>query len=103
MATCEYVFDAKKREQLEELLDYIQRKPDMHNDCTLTLNSEERRVLLIALEYLNDNYDDAIHRHMGSIGLGELGMHFQNASYPAVPHKWQVTRLLRQMTPGGED
>lgn len=102
MATCEYVFDAKKREQLEELLNYIHHKPDPQNDCTLTLTSAERRLLLIALEYLNDNYDDALHRHMGSVGLGELGMHFENASYPVVPDKWHVTRLLRQLTPAEE-
>lgn len=99
MATCEHVWSAEKREQIEELVAYMQKNKDLSNDCVVTLNSEELTLLKIALEYLNDNFEDAIHRHMGSIDLGEMGMHFSNASYPFVPDKWQVTRLLRQMSP----
>lgn len=99
MATCERVWDAEKRSQIEELVEYIQRNKDLSNDCSLTVSSDELALLKIALEYLNDNFEDAIHRHMGSIDIGEMGMHFPNATYPFVPDKWHVTRLLRQLTP----
>lgn len=99
MATCEHVWDANKRNQIEELVAYIQRNKDLSNDCSLTVSSTELALLKIALEYLNDNFEDAIHRHMGSIDIGEMGMHFSDVSYPFVPDKWQVTRLLRQLSP----
>lgn len=99
MATCEYVWDADKRSQIEELVAYIQKNKTLSDDCVLTLNSNELTVLKIALEYLNDNYEDAIHRHMGSVDLGKMGMHFTNAAYTIVPDKWQITRLLSHLTP----
>lgn len=99
MATCDYVWTAEKRKQIDELVAHIEKNKNISHDCAVTLSSDEMRLLKIALEYLNDNFEDAIHRHMGSIDIGEVGMHFQNATYPCVPDKWQITRLLRQLSP----
>lgn len=94
MATCEHVWSAEKREQIKELVEYIQKNKNLSQDCTLTINNDELNLLKIALEYLNDNFEDATHRHIGTDGT-----HFSDVTYPCVPEKWQITWLLKQLTP----
>lgn len=66
------------------------------DDCTVRLSHRERLLVLIALEYAIDNYEDLQHRHVWHVGGTTR---FDTAEYACAPSSHEFQKLVDNVAP----
>jgi len=93
MATCAKAFDEQGQNFIAAIKQYAQQ--NKADDCTVRLHERERLLVLIALEYATDNYEDLQHRH---VRLGDETTKFDNAEYACAPSSHEFQKLVHDFS-----
>jgi len=94
MAACAKAFDEQGQNFITEINQYVRK--NKVDDCDIRLHERERLLVLIALEYAIDNYEDLHHRHVrASAGTTR----FDTAEYACVPATHEFQKLVKDFAP----